>query len=108
VKASDALVTRLDALEGRLHNPKAEVVYDILAMKGGASLYSRLSPLMDWASDGDGTPTQGMREVHSELRRELNQAEAEYNAIVSGDVATLNTRASQLSLPYVGVKPRTR
>src|SRR5262249_16816784 len=32
----DKLVARLDALEEKLHNPKAEVTYDILAMKGGA------------------------------------------------------------------------
>ena len=35
------------ALEARLHNPKAETTYDILAKKGGAKLYSQLSLLLD-------------------------------------------------------------
>ena len=55
--ASLALVAKLDALEGKLHNPKAEVVYDILAMRGGARLYSRLSPLQMWALESNGAPT---------------------------------------------------
>ena len=105
VEASDALVTKLDVLERKLHNPTAEVVYDILAMKGGARLYSRLSPLADVARDGDGPPTQGAREVHAELRRELDQYAAEWNALVSGDIATLNRRAAELGVAYVTVPP---
>jgi len=31
------LVGRLDALEGKLHNPRAEVTYDILMQKGARS-----------------------------------------------------------------------
>ena len=42
IKASDAAIKRAAALEDKLHNPTAEVVYDILAMRGGARLYSRL------------------------------------------------------------------
>ncbi len=36
VKASKELIAKLDALEEKLHNPKAKVAYDILAAKGGA------------------------------------------------------------------------
>ena len=68
VAAADAVAAKCDALEGRLHNPKATVAYDILAMPGGAQLYSRLGPLYSWASEGDGRPTQGMREVYALLR----------------------------------------
>jgi len=105
VEASDALVTKLDALERKLHNPTAEVVYDILAMKGGARLYSRLSPLVDVARDGDGLPTQGVRDVHAELRRELEQYASEWRALVDGDVAALNRRAAELGVAYVTVPP---
>ncbi len=31
------LIKRLNTLEEKLHNPKAEVTYDILAMRGGAA-----------------------------------------------------------------------
>ena len=51
------------ALEDKLHNPTAEVVYDILAMRGGARLYSRLSPLQMWAVEAEGAPTAGMTQV---------------------------------------------
>ncbi len=33
-KASSGFIAKLDALEGKMHNPKAQVTYDILAMKG--------------------------------------------------------------------------
>ena len=62
-KASTELVTKLDALEGKMHNPKAQVTYDILAMKGGAQLYSNLGWLYGSVLSGDGPPTQGMREA---------------------------------------------
>jgi photosystem II stability/assembly factor-like uncharacterized protein len=38
VKSSEELLKKLDALEEKLHNPKAKVAYDILAQKGGAQL----------------------------------------------------------------------
>jgi photosystem II stability/assembly factor-like uncharacterized protein len=105
VAMSDGLVRKLDALEEKLHNPRAEVVYDILAMKGGAHLYSRLSPLLMFAIEGDGVPTQGMREVRQELERELDRYAADYAALVERDLAALNDKAVQARVPFV-VVPR--
>jgi hypothetical protein len=99
--AAGALVARIDALDDRLHNPKAEIAYDILAMKPGARLYSRLSQFMTYASEGDGAPTQGMREVHAEMRKELDGYAAEYGQIVGQDLAALNRLAGELGLTYV-------
>jgi photosystem II stability/assembly factor-like uncharacterized protein len=99
--AADALVARIDALDARMHNPKAEIVYDILAMKGGANLYSRLSQFLDYAGSGDGAPTQGMREVHAEMRKELDGYATEYDTIVGQDVAALNRLAGELGLTYI-------
>lgn len=101
VEAADALVAKCDALEERLHNPKAEISYDILAMPGGAKLYSRLAPLYSWAHDGDGRPTQGMREVHAELRKELDALAAGWRAIVETDVPALNAKARELAPGFV-------
>ena len=56
IKGSKAFIERLDALEAKLHNPKAEVSYDILGDKRGAQLYSKMSALFDWIKDGDGAP----------------------------------------------------
>jgi hypothetical protein len=101
VAAADALAATCDALEAKLHNPKAEVAYDILAMPGGAQLYSRLGPLYGWASEGDGRPTQGMREVYAELRRELDGLVAEWGRVVATDLPALNQKARELAPDFV-------
>jgi photosystem II stability/assembly factor-like uncharacterized protein len=101
----DAAIGELTALEGQVHNPHAEVVYDILAMKGGARLYSRLSPLLMFA-DGDGPPTQGLRDVHAALQEELTAAIATYERITTGQVAAINARARELGLGFVTVPAR--
>jgi hypothetical protein len=103
VAAADALAAKCDALEAKLHNPKAEVTYDILAMPGGAQLYSRLAPLYSWAAEGDGPPTQGMREVHAELRKELDVLAAEWKGIRETDLVALNQKARELAPDFVTV-----
>jgi photosystem II stability/assembly factor-like uncharacterized protein len=81
-----ALLGRLDALEGRLHNPRAEVTYDILAQKGGAQLYSRLLSLQSFVQDGDGVPTKGMRDLFAELRQQLESLEGEWKLLMAKDL----------------------
>lgn len=101
LKASQAVVGRIDALEATLHNPKAEVTYDILAQPGGAKLYSRLSPLQMWVVSGTGAPTQGMQQVLAEYEKELAPIEADVNQLLEKDVADLNARAKSLGLEFV-------
>jgi hypothetical protein len=105
VKASEALLKKVDDVEARLHNPQAEIAYDVLAMKGGAKLYSRLSPLYDFVKSGDGPPTQGAREVFAAQKQELDALDAEWKAVVAGDLAGLNEQARKLDLPAVYVPP---
>ena len=52
VKQAKELMTKLDDLESKLHNPKAKVAYDILAFQGGAKLYSQLGYLFEIVKDG--------------------------------------------------------
>ncbi|HEY6549320.1 MAG TPA: glycosyl hydrolase, partial [Vicinamibacteria bacterium] len=101
VKAGAALADKCDDLEGRMHNPSAQVSYDILAMKGGARLYSRLAPLYSWALEGEGRPTQGMKEMAAEHRKELEGLLAEWRSLVAGEIAALNAKARELSLGFV-------
>jgi hypothetical protein len=101
LKDSAALIGRLDTLEGQMHNPKAEAVYDILAMKGGVKLYSRMSVAFENLKDSDGLPAQGIREVVADHRRELDQYEAEFKRLVDVDLAQLNDAANRLGLPYI-------
>jgi hypothetical protein len=103
VKASADLAQKLDALEARLHNPKAEIVYDILAQKGGAQLYSRLSPLLDWIESGDGPPTEGLKEVFADQQRELAARQADLERLLTTDLAALNEAAAKLDLPRIYV-----
>jgi hypothetical protein len=101
---SNAAIKTAFAIEDKFHNPTAEVLYDILAMRGGARLYSRLSPLQMWAVEASGPPTAGMQAVLTEQEKELAAIEAEMKAFLAGDVAKLNQRAAQLGLGYVIVK----
>ena len=94
-------IEKATALEGRFHNPSAEITYDILAMRGGARLYSRLSPLQMWAIEGEGLPTAGMVQVLDAQEKELAQLESEARTWLATDVAALNEEASKLGLEFV-------
>lgn len=97
LKLAETVLTRLDALEDKLHNPKAEVTYDILAFKGGARLYSRLSPLYSFVVENDGVPTQGMRELFATYKAEMDVIATEWGAFAAGDIAEL----SRLTQPAI-------
>jgi hypothetical protein len=103
-KAARDLVSKCDALEEKVHQPKAEVEYDILAK--GARLYSRLSPLLDFVVDGSGAPTKGERDVFTDQVRELDGLEAEWKTLVSGDLAALGRKGHELNLDDI-VVPET-
>jgi photosystem II stability/assembly factor-like uncharacterized protein len=104
VKEAETVLPKLDALEEQLHNPKAEVAYDILAMKGGAKLYSQLVPLYYTLMETDAAVTQGVREVYAQHAKELARLESEWQALVTGAVARLNERARDLPAIVVPMK----
>src|SRR5207248_861485 len=101
IKQSKDVVAKLDALEEQLHNPKAEVTYDILAKKGGAKLYSQLAPLYDAVKDSDGPVTQGMREVYADNAKELARLEAIWRQLLAEDITQLNDQARTLGQPAI-------
>jgi hypothetical protein len=101
VKASTELVTKLDALEAKLHNPKAQIAYDILAQRGGAQLYSQLGWLYSMVLEGDGPPTQGMRESAARFHEELSQLVATFQTLLDKDLVDLNRQARTIELPHV-------
>jgi hypothetical protein len=101
IQASAAFAGRLNQLEDRLHNPKAEVTYDILAQQGGTRLYSRLIALYDFLREADGVPTRGMREIFGQHTKELDALEAEWKALLATDLAALNASARELGLSYL-------
>ncbi len=96
---SESLVAKLDSLARRMYSPEAEVTYDILAK--GSRFYSRLTPLYMWAAEGDGAPTQGMREVWAAQEEELQGYLDELDSLLATDLAEINTMADRLGIPYV-------
>ncbi|MGD2114715.1 MAG: glycosyl hydrolase [Acidobacteriota bacterium] len=102
VEAGEGILTALDDLERRLHDPDAEVTYDILAGRGGgAKLYSQLSAVYAFSLEGDGAPTQGMREVAAELRDRLAACEDALEELIETRVSPLNARAVEMGVPFV-------
>ena len=101
LKNAEVVIKKADTLENKLHNPTAEVVYDILAMRGGTRLYSRLSPLQMWTIEAEGPPTAGMRQVLDEQEKELETLARETDAFIREDVTPLNELARKLSLQFV-------
>ncbi len=103
-ESSTVLAARLDALERRLQNPDAKIAYDVLAQPGGAQLYSRLSPLLGWATGGGGAPTQGVQEEFARQRKELDGVLGDL-ATALADVEKQNAEATALGVPGILVPP---
>ena len=101
LKSSAVVLSKLDVLEAELHNPKAEVAYDILAQKGGAKLYSQLIWLYEQVKEGDGAPTQGMKETFAAQHKLLEKSLERWHGLVKGDIERLNALARKLDLPGV-------
>ena len=101
VTSMEGGVKAATSLEERLHNPTAEVTYDILAMRGGTKLYSRLSPLQMWAIQAEGAPTAGMLQVLKEQETELAELERAAQSWVTTEVAALNQQAEKLGIQFV-------
>jgi hypothetical protein len=105
VARGEALAAALAAVEGRLHNPQAEVCYDVLAGRdGGSMLASRLAWLIGGADEHDGPPTQGMREVAAELAAELAAQEEVLARLLGEDLGALEALAEEAGVGYL-VRP---
>lgn len=102
IERGEAILEALDVLARKLYSPDAEVAYDILAgREGGAKLYSQIAPLYSFVIEAEGAPTQGVRQVATELEARLAACEAELEALVEGDLARLNEEARELGVPWV-------
>ena len=73
-------------------------------MRGGARLYSRLSPLQMWAVEADGAPTAGMTQVLEGQEKELATIEPDVKRLLDQDVADINARAQKLGLAFIIMK----
>ena len=105
LKQTEALAKKLDDLEGKLHNSKAKISYDIFAAKGGAMLYSQFAWLLANLTDGDGAPTQAQQELADELGKELAGLLGQFDGLAKADLGKLNDAAKKLGVPELYVPP---
>ena len=93
------------ALEARFHNPKAEIVYDILAQRGGTQLHSNLTFLYISAIWGEGAPSQGCERGRRGARvAARGSSKGSWRELKGGDLAELERQARELNLPRVLLK----
>jgi predicted nuclease with TOPRIM domain len=103
LKQTEALEKKLDDLEGKFHNSKAKISYDIFAAKGGAMLYSQLAWLLTSLTEADGAPTQAQKELADELSKELKGLVTHFDGITKDDIGKLNAAAKKLGVPELYV-----
>ena len=72
-----------------------------MAQEGGAKLYARLDPISLWANSADGAPPQGLQELFTSQKGELDQCLRELAEIVERELADYNREASGLAFPTV-------
>ena len=68
-------------------------------------MYSQFAFLFDQVKEGDGPPTEGMKQVYAELSVELGKLTGDFRSLTDGDLAKLNAKAKELDLPVVIVPP---
>ncbi|MCM2270207.1 MAG: hypothetical protein NDJ75_08895, partial [Thermoanaerobaculia bacterium] len=99
--AAQRAAERARALERKLHNADAEIVYDILARPGGTRLLSNLVFAYETSRWGDGPPTQGTKEVFAALEAERATLHADLAALVATEVAEVERLAEELGVPRI-------
>lgn len=104
LKLGENTIEKIVSIEKLLYNPNADVNYDILAGRdGGAKLYSRLGWLYRTALDHSGPPTQGMREVNSELSMLYRESKEALQRLIDDDISQLNDLAEEIGAGYLTV-----
>jgi photosystem II stability/assembly factor-like uncharacterized protein len=105
LKAEAEYAKRLTAVEEKLHNPKAKIVYDIFAARGGAMLYSQLTWLLGNVTDGDGPPTKAQRELADELGKQLAAHLSEFEGLTTAEFKKLAEAAKKADVPELYLPP---
>ena len=83
------------------------MAYDILAMKGGAKLYSQLSALYSFVTESDGIVTQGMREAYADWSKELKTLQAEWSSTIDA-INNLNAALREQGTPHLVIPERDK
>jgi photosystem II stability/assembly factor-like uncharacterized protein len=100
-KLGQEIIKKLDSLEGKLHNPNAKIMYDLLGQRGGVQIYSQLSAVYYGLTGSDGPPTQGQEEAYEDQSKKLEKVEGDFKTLVSGDLKKLNDMSRKLEIPAI-------
>lgn len=108
LKLEAEFAKRLSAVEEKLHNPKAKIVYDIFAARGGAMLYSQWTWLLGNITDGEGPPTKAQRELYDELTKQLNTQLAQFEKLSTQEMSPLKEAAKKAGVPEIYLPARKK
>ncbi len=103
LKAEAEFSKKLTAVEEKLHNPKAKIVYDIFAARGGAMLYSQFTWLLGNVTETEGPPTQPQRELLQDLTKQLNQALSGLEKLTKDELSRLSKVSKDTGVPELYV-----
>ncbi len=102
IKASASkIVERLDAIEGRLVEPRMRISIDLIHF--GPKLDLHLADLLSVVVGPEAAPTAGARDRFLDLDRELSLQIEELSAVLDRDVPALNDLARTENVPLVAV-----
>ena len=97
--AASKLVERLDAIEGRLVEPRMRIAIDLIHF--GPKLDLHFADLLGLVTAPEAAPTAGARERFHDLDRELTRQREELSAVLDRDVPALNALGRDLPLIVV-------
>jgi hypothetical protein len=69
-------------------------------------LYSQLAALYSFAGDGEGMPTQGVKDVFADYTKELDRTLGELDRFYTEKLADLNGQAKAKDWPTIALPPK--
>ncbi len=102
VKAGKALVAQVDAIEGRLVQPRSKTFQDVINFRNGLS--DQYLFLAEGVDGGDAPVTQGMRERITSLDESWAESNKLVKEILERSVASFNALVKERGVPAVMVK----
>ncbi len=102
IKAGKALVAQVDAIEGRLVQPRSKTFQDVINFRNGLS--DQYLFLAEGVDGGDAPVTQGMRERITSLDESWTESNKMVKEILERSVASFNALVKERGVPAVLVK----
>jgi len=99
---ADSINKKLTAIEETLYQTKAKSSQDVLNYP--IRLNDKLSGVFDVANSGNFAPSKQVREVYTDLARQVDAELAKLESIRQKEVPQLNALIRQHAIPVIGLK----